>query len=87
MSAFGNFPPVVTQMLVSGITNILTQNVIYALPARNVWLQTSVVIQTSLDGSNFTDVAASTTGVHVVAPFIKNTNSSTGAIAIIKILS
>lgn len=87
MPAFGNFPPVVTQMITSGVTNTMTQNVTYALPSKNMWVQSSAVIQGSLDGSNWSDISATTTGVHVVVPFIRNTNTSTGTIVMAKVLS
>jgi hypothetical protein len=80
-------PPVVTPMIVSGVTTSLVQNTTYALPSKNVWVQSSATIQVSLDGSNWADVTASTTGVHVVAPFIRNTSSSTGIVIMVKILS
>jgi len=87
MAAFGGFPPVVTVMITTGITNTLTQNTTYALPSKSVWLQSSAVIQTSLDATNWTDVAASTTGVHIVAPFVRQTSSTTGVVVMAKIIS
>lgn len=87
MTAFGGFPPVATPMVTTGVTNILTENVTYAVPSKNVWVQASATVQGSLDASNWTDVTAATTGVHWVYPFIRNTNTSTGTIVMMKILS
>lgn len=82
-------PPIVVVMLTTGITNIMTQNVIYALPSKSAWIQSDAVIQTALSMTTtaFTDVAASTTGVHTSAPFIRQTNTSTGVTIMVKLIS
>lgn len=63
-----------------GPTHTLTQNVVYALPARQVRLQSTAVLQTSIDGSTYTDVAGTTTGADVTAVFAKCT---TGAAVVV----
>jgi len=66
--------------LLIGPTNTLTQNIAYALPARQVRLMSVAVLQVSVDGSNYTDVAATTTGTDVTAVFAKCTTGDTVAV-------
>lgn len=68
-----------TELLSVGYTHTLTQNAVYALPSVAVWIQSSGLIQTSLDGTNWTaDITASTTsGVVTSAPFVRSTLAST----------
>lgn len=69
--------------LLIGPANALVQNTVYALPARQVNLMSSAVIQTSLDNLTFADVAASTTGTAVTALFVKCTTGA--AICVVKV--
>lgn len=62
--------------LLIGPAATLTQNIVYALPARQVRLQSTRVLQTSVDGSTYTDVAGTTTGADVTAVFTKCTTGS-----------
>ena len=63
--------------LMIGPAQDMTQNVVYALPARQVRLMAVDVIQVSVDGSAYSDVAASTTGTDVTAVFTKCTTGNT----------
>lgn len=69
-----------TNSLLIGPTNTFVQDTVYALPARQVRLQSTIALQTSIDNSTWTSVAASTTGVDVTAVFVKCT---TGAAVVV----
>lgn len=58
----------------------LTEDVVYALPARRGWLIANAVLEFSLQSTTgFTAVAASTTGMEVQGSFCRCTTSG-GAI-------
>jgi len=63
--------------LLIGPAQAMEQDVVYALPARQVRLMSVDVIQVSVDGSTYSDVADSTTGVDVTAVFAKCTTGDT----------
>ena len=65
-----------TFTLQAGVPTVITQNVVYALPPHAVHLQSTAVVETSLDNSVWTAVAASTTGVTVAAVFVRCTTAA-----------
>lgn len=66
-----------TTALTIGNVIPLTQNAVYTAPARFVKFQSSAVVQVSMDNSTFVDVAASTTGMDLIAPYVKCTGVTT----------
>jgi hypothetical protein len=64
-----------TTMLLIGPTTTLTQNIVYAMPARQVRVLSSTMLQVSVDNSTFTDVSATTTGTDVTAGWVKCTTA------------
>jgi len=69
-----------TTSLLIGPTHTLTQSVVYALPARQVRMLSSAVLEVSVDNSSFTAVAATTTGTDVTAGW---TRCTTGAAVVV----
>lgn len=65
-----------TSSILIGPTHTLTQNTAYALPARQVRVMSTAVLQVSIDGSSYADVAATTTGTDVTAVFAKCTTGN-----------
>jgi hypothetical protein len=72
-----------TSVMVIGVEMALTQNAIYNAPARAVAFLSSAVIEQSLDNSTYVAVTASTTGMTLIAPYIRCTGVTT-CIAICK---
>lgn len=70
--------------LLVGLTNALTQNAVYSAPARAVQFLSNAVVQQSMDNVTYADVAASTTGMTLIAPYIKCTGVTT-CVAICKV--
>jgi hypothetical protein len=69
-----------TNSLLIGPAATLVQSTVYALPARQVRIQSTIALETSIDNSTWTAVAASTTGVDVTAVFARCT---TGAAVVV----
>jgi hypothetical protein len=69
--------------LTAGSTYTMTQNVVYGIPSRVVFIHSSAVLQTSLDNSSYSDLAATTTGTQLVDPFVKCTTGN--AIVAVKV--
>jgi hypothetical protein len=68
------------ELLSPGGPYTLTQNTVYALPARAVYAEviSGKTIETSLDGSNFEAVTVDTNGVVLLAaPFVRSTEADT----------
>lgn len=65
-----------TQAISAGVPTTITQNVAYALPSPSCWMQSSAVVETSLDGSTWAAVSASTTGVQTAAVFVRCTTAN-----------
>jgi hypothetical protein len=66
------------KVLTIGPVHTITQNIAYALPARNVRIQSGAAVQVSLDSTTgFTALSASTTGVETSMPFVKCTTANT----------
>lgn len=65
-----------TTLLSIGPVQDITQNIVYALPAKAVWLQSLAVVETAVD-TTFTTLAASTTGVITSAVFVRCTTGNT----------
>lgn len=63
-------------VLQKGIAQTITQNVAYALPTELVYIQSSAVVETSLDNSTYAAVSASTTGVLTAALFVRCTTAN-----------
>jgi hypothetical protein len=63
-----------TPLISGGPWVTIAQNVIYALPSRQVYIQSNVAIESSIDGTTFTALTgANTTGVLTSATFIRST--------------
>lgn len=65
-----------TELLSPGRPHTIAQNVVHALPSMAVHLQSSAVVETSLDGSTWAAVSASTTGVTLAALFVRCTTAN-----------
>ena len=68
-----------TTLLTIGNVQQLVQNIVYALPARLVFIKSDQSLETSNEvGGTFAALTgANTTGVNVAAGFVRNTNSTT----------
>jgi hypothetical protein len=64
-----------TTLLTTGVSNSIAQTTSYALPAVTVLLQSTVAVELSPDGSTFTLVAASTTGIQTCALAVRCTTA------------
>lgn len=73
-----------TEVLSAGLTHLLVEDRVYATPASRHFLQSTDVVETSIDGSTWTAVTASTTGIENVAPFVRCTNSTTCQVTVKK---
>jgi hypothetical protein len=71
-----------TKGLTIGPVHSILQNVVYALPARNVRVLAGAAVEVSLDGTNFTALTGSalTTGVETSAAFVRCTTGNTSII-------
>lgn len=70
-------------LLTIGPVHALTQNEIYAMPARAVYVQAEEVVQFSMTTTttDFANVAASTTGALIsVLPFVRSTTANNNII-------
>lgn len=65
-----------TESILIGPAITLTQNVVYAAPARQVRIISSRVLETSVDNSTFAAVTATTTGTDLTSVFVKCTTGS-----------
>jgi len=68
--------PIVATVVSIGVPTVFAQSKIYALPARAIYLQATAVLETSLDNSTYTTVAATTTGVILAAGFARCTSGT-----------
>jgi hypothetical protein len=59
-----------------GPVETLTQNVAFALPARQVRVMSSLAIDVSLDGSTWAALANATTGADCTAAFVRCTTGN-----------
>ena len=59
------------------------QNTVYALPARQVRVMSTIALEVSVDNSAWTAVAASTTGTDITGVFTRCTTGA--AIAVFKV--
>lgn len=66
-----------------GPVETLTQNVTFALPARQVRLMASAAVEISLDGSAWAVLANSTTGADATAAFVRCT--TTNALVVVRV--
>lgn len=64
-----------TTLLTTGVSNAIAQTTSYALPAVTVYLQSTVAVELSPDGSTFALVAASTTGIQTAALAVRCTTA------------
>lgn len=64
--------------LLIGPANALTEDEVYALPARLVWLTSSVALEytSGTTGGSFAALTGSTTGVQVGAGFVRCTTAA-----------
>ena len=67
-----------TQSLQVGVPTVITQNVVYAMPARACVVHSSAALEISYDGSTFVAMAVSATNSSpiVAAPFVRCTTAS-----------
>lgn len=72
-----------TTSLKIGPVETMTQNVVYALPARQVRLMSSLAVDISLDGSAWAALANATTGADCTAAFIRCTTGN--ALVVLKV--
>lgn len=68
--------PIVATVISIGVPTVLAQSAIYALPARACLVQSTAVLETSIDNSSYTAVTATTTGVVLAAGFAKCTSGT-----------
>lgn len=65
-----------TTLVKIGVVETLTQNVVYALPARQVRVMSSLAIDISLDGAAWAALANATTGADCTAAFVRCTGGN-----------
>ena len=66
-----------TQLLSLGVPWVLTQNVVYALPAKVVLVTSSLAVETSSDGTTWAALTgANTVGANSGAAFIRCTTGA-----------
>lgn len=65
----------VTQSLMSGVPTIIAQTTAYALPSRGCFIQSTVALEVSVDGTAYTTLASSTTGTQTGATFVRCTTA------------
>jgi len=67
-----------TQSIQVGVPTTITQNVVYATPARACVVTSSAALEISMDGSTFVAMSVSATNAAplVAAPFIRCTTAS-----------
>lgn len=67
-----------TQSIQVGVPTTITQNVVYAMPARACVVTSSVALEISMDGSTFVAMAVSATNAApiVAAPFVRCTTAN-----------
>lgn len=70
------------EVISSGYVHTLLQNIVYSTPPKRAFILSDTVLEQSLDNSSYARVTATTTGVEIVAPFVRCTSSD--AIVIIK---
>ncbi len=75
--AYPVYPSNVVFAIPGGVPTVVPQTTAFALPARAHRLQSTVALETSVDGTTFTLVAATTTGIDSQASFARCTTSTT----------
>lgn len=68
--------PIVAIAVPIGVPTVFAQSTVYALPARATLVQSTAVLETSVDNSAYTAVTATTTGVVLAAGFAKCTSGT-----------
>lgn len=66
-----------TQSIQVGVATPITQNVVYALPARKCFLQALAAVEVSIDNSTWAALANSTTGAPTSAIYVRCTTGNT----------
>ena len=67
----------VTQSIPIGMPVVMTQNVVYALPATQVMVQASAAVDVSSDGTTWSALTgANTVGANTAAAFIRCTTTN-----------
>lgn len=69
-----------TQSLMSGVPTVIAQTTAYALPPRGCFIQSTVALEVSVDGTTYVTLAASTTGAQTGATFVRCTTAPTTVI-------
>jgi hypothetical protein len=64
-----------TTLLTIGPVHVLAEDIIYAMPARSVFLQSDEVLELSLDGTVFVADTTTTTGMQTSAVFVRCTTA------------
>ena len=65
------------ESLTIGPVHAITQNTVYALPARSLKVHSLAAIDISVDASTWVTVAASTTGTEIGSAFIRCSSTNT----------
>lgn len=65
------------QSIQVGVATIITQNVVYAMPARKCFVQALAAVEVSIDNSTWAVLAASTTGAASAAVYVRCTTGNT----------
>lgn len=65
-----------TPLISVGYTQTLTQNVAYATPSNATFIQSNTALEASMDNSNWSVLANSTTGTTFVPPFVRCTTAA-----------
>jgi hypothetical protein len=74
--AYPIYPSNVVFSIPNGIATVVPQTTPFALPARPHRLQSTVVLETSIDGTTYTAVTATTTGIDSQAVLARCTTST-----------
>ncbi len=79
--AYPDYPSNIFKALMTGVPTVVAQTTVFALPSRPHRLQSTAMLQTSVDNVTFTDVVASTTGTDSQASYARCTTGTATVIA------
>lgn len=65
------------QSIQVGVPTVITQNVVYALPASKCFIQALAAVEVSIDNSTWAVLASSTTGAASGAVYVRCTTGNT----------
>ncbi len=69
-----------TQLLSVGYPITILEDVVYALPSKAVFLKSDAALEVSVDNDTWAALTGATTGVEVVAGWVRCTSASTQVI-------